>query len=91
MGYLFNSLFSYLLLIKVKVIKPAIKQPAQVDKYNTKALDKESLSNEKTEASFNSYEVKIVLNWTKINTSVFLITSNSIFSFSFVSCTCIVQ
>ena len=42
--------------------KTAIKQPAQVDKYNTKALDKESLSNEKTEASFNSYEVKIVLN-----------------------------
>ncbi|MDY2887429.1 MAG: hypothetical protein SOT25_01465 [Malacoplasma sp.] len=45
----------------------------------------------KTEASFNSYEVKIVLNWTKINTSVFLITSNSIFLFSFVSCTYIVQ
>ena len=38
--------------------KTRIKQPAQVDKYNTKALDKESLSNEKTEASFNSYEVK---------------------------------
>ena len=77
MGYLFNSLFSYLLLIKA--IKPAIKQPAQVDKYNTKALDKESLSNEKTEASFNSYEVKLILNWAKINTSVFSITSNSFF------------
>ena len=45
----------------------------------------------KTEASFNSYEVKIVLNWAKINTSVFSITSNSIFSFSLVSSTCIVQ
>ena len=38
MGYLFNSLFSYLLLIKVKTIKLA-----PIDKYNTKALDKESL------------------------------------------------
>ncbi|MDD6145341.1 MAG: hypothetical protein PUI87_00010 [Mycoplasmataceae bacterium] len=33
----------------------------------------------KTEASFNSYEVKIVLNWAKINTSVFSIISNSFF------------
>ena len=47
MGYLFNSLFSYLLLIKVKAIKPAIKQPAPIDKYNTKALDNKLLSNEK--------------------------------------------
>ena len=47
MAYLFNSLFSYLLLIKVKVIKPTIKQPAPIDKYNTKALDNKSLSNEK--------------------------------------------
>ena len=47
MGYLFNSLFSYLLLVKVKAIKPVIKQPAPIDKYNTKALDNESLSNEK--------------------------------------------
>ena len=77
MGYLFNSLFSHLLLIKA--IKPVIKQPAPIDKYKTKALDNESLSNEKTEASFNSYEVKIVLNWVKINTSVFSIISNSFF------------
>ena len=75
-GYLFDSLFSYLLLIKAKAIKPAIKQPAPVDKYNTKTLDKESLSHEGTEASFNSYEVKIVLNWAKINTSIFSIISN---------------
>ena len=74
MAYLFNSLFSYLLLIKVKAIKPA-----PIDKYNTKALDNESLSHEGTEVSFNSYEVKIVLNWVKINTSVFLIISNSFF------------
>ena len=79
MAYLFNSLFSYLLLIKVKAIKPAIKQPAPIDKYNTKALDKESLSHEGTEVSFNSYEIKIVLNWAKINTSVFSIISNSFF------------
>ena len=79
MGYLFNSLFSYLLLTKVKAIKPAIKQPAPIDKYNTKALDNESLSHESTKASFNSYEVKIVLNWTKINTSIFLIISNLFF------------
>ena len=79
MAYLFNSLFSYLLLVKVKAIKPIIKQPAPIDKYNTKALDKESLSHEGTEVSFNSYEVKIVLNWSKINTSVFSITSNSFF------------
>ena len=71
MAYLFNSLFSYLLLIKVKVIKPTIKQPAPIDKYNTKALDKELLSHEGTEVSFNSYEVKLILNWVKINTSVF--------------------
>ena len=57
MPYLLNSLFLYLLLIKVKAIKSVL-----IDEYNTKALDKESLSNEKTEASFNSYEVKIVLN-----------------------------
>ena len=44
MGYLFNSLFSYLLLIKA--IKPAIKQPAPIDKYKTKALDNESLLHE---------------------------------------------
>ena len=69
MGYLFNSLFSHLLLIKV--IKRVIKQPAPIDKYNTKALDNESLSHEGTEVSFNSYEIKIVLNWAKINTSVF--------------------
>ena len=73
MTYLFNSLFLHLLSIKVKTI---IKQPAPIDKYNTKALDKESLLHEKTEVSFNSYEVKIVLNWVKINTSVFSITSN---------------
>ena len=91
MAYLFNSLFSYLLLIKVKAIKPAIKQPAPIDKYNTKALDNESLSHEGTEVSFNSYEVKIVLNLAKNNTSVFSITFNSIFFFIFVSCTCIVQ
>ena len=78
MGYLFNSLFSYLLLIKA--IKPVIKQPVPIDKYNTKALDKELLSHEGAKVSFNSYEVKIVLNWTKINTSVFLITSNSFFN-----------
>ena len=89
MGYLFNSLFSYLLLIKA--IKPVIKQPAPIDKYNNKGLDKESLSHEKIEVNFNSYEVKIVLNLAKNNTSVFSITFNSIFSFSFVSCTCIVQ
>ena len=53
MGYLFNSLFSYLLLIKVKAIKPAIKQPVPIDKYNTKALDKESLSHEGCEAGYN--------------------------------------
>ena len=79
MGYLFNSLFSYLLLIKAKTIKLPIKQPAPIDKYNNKGLDKESLSHEKIEVNFNSYEVKIVLNWAKINTSVFWITSNSIF------------
>ena len=55
MVYLFNSLFSYLLSIK------AIK-PAPIDKYNTKSLDKESLLHEKTEVSFNSYELKILLN-----------------------------
>ena len=70
MGYLFNSLFLYLL--SIKAIKPVIKQPAPIDKYNTKALDKESLSHEGTEVSFNSYEVKIVLNWAKNNTLVFL-------------------
>ena len=88
MGYLFNSLFSYLLLIKA--IKPVIKQPAPIDKYKTKALDNESLLHEGTEVSFNSYEVKLILNWAKINTSVFSITFNSIFSFSFVSYTCVV-
>ena len=62
-----------------KAIKPAIKQAAPIDKYNTKALDKELLSHEGAEVSFNSYEVKIVLNWAKINTSVFSITSNSFF------------
>ena len=77
MTYLFNSLFLYLL--SIKAIKPPIKQPAPIDKYNTKTLDKESLSHEKTEVNFNSYEVKIVLNWAKINTSVFSITSNSFF------------
>ena len=77
MAFLFNSLFLYLLLIKVKAIKSTL-----IDKYNIKVLDKESLSHERTEVSFNSYEVKIVLNWAKINTSVFLITSNSIFLFS---------
>ena len=66
MGYLFNSLFSHLLLIKVKAIKPVIKQPAPIDKYNTKALDNESLSHESTKVSFNSYEIKIVLNWAKL-------------------------
>ena len=79
MHKLFFSLFSYLLSIKAKAIKPVIKQLAPIDKYNTKALDKESLSHEGCEAGYNWYEVKIVLNWTKINTSVFLITSNSIF------------
>ena len=69
MVYLFNSLFSHPSLIKV--IKRVIKQPAPIDKYNTKALDNESLSHEGTEVSFNSYEIKIVLNWAKINTSVF--------------------
>ena len=86
MADLFNSLFSYILLIKVKAIKSVL-----IDKYNIKALDKESLSHEGTEVSFNSYEVKLILNWAKINTSVFSITSNSIFSFSFVSRTYIVQ
>ena len=43
MTYLFSSLFSYLLLIK---IKPIIKQPAPIDKYKTKALDNESLLHE---------------------------------------------
>ena len=89
MTYLFNSLFSYLL--SIKAIKPVIKQPAPIDKYNTKALDKELLSHEGAKVSFNSYEVKIVLNLAKNNTSVFSITFNSIFSFSFVSCTCVVQ
>ena len=74
MTYLFNSLFLHLLLIKVKAIKSVL-----IDKYNIKALDKESLSHEGTEVSVNSYEVKIVLNWAKINTSVFSITSNSFF------------
>ena len=74
MAFLFNSLFLYLLLIKVKAIKSAL-----IDKYNIKALDKESLSHEGTEVSFNSYEIKILLNWAKINTSVFSITSNSFF------------
>ena len=46
MGYLFNSLFSYLLSIKAKAIKPVIKQPAPIDKYKTKALDNESLLHE---------------------------------------------
>ena len=45
MGFLFNSLFSYLLLIKA--IKTTIKQPVPIDKYNTKALDNKLLSNEK--------------------------------------------
>ena len=87
MDYLFNSLFSYLLLIKVK----AIKQPTPIGKYNIKAWDKESLSHEGTKVSFKSYEAKIVLNWAKINTSGFSITSNSIFSFSFVSYTWLVK
>ena len=44
MTFLFNSLFSYLL--SIKAIKPPIKQPAPIDKYNTKALDNESLLHE---------------------------------------------
>ena len=78
MTFLFNSLFLYLLLIKVKAIKSTL-----INKYNIKTLDKESLPHEGTEVSFNSYEVKPILNWAKINTSVFLITSNSFFSFSY--------
>ena len=88
MAFLFNSLFSYLL--SIKAIKPVIKQPGPIDEYNTKALDNESLLHEGTEVSFNSYEVKILLNWAKINTSIFLIIYNSMFLFRFVSCTCIV-
>ena len=62
MPFLFNSLFLYLLLIKVKAIKPAIKQPVPIGKYNTKALDKELLSHEGAKVSFNSYEIKKLLN-----------------------------